>query len=162
MSKITPCLWYDSDAEEAATFYVGLVPDSRIDRVWSSPGDYPGGKAGDALLVEFTLAGQTFQALNGRTKGEYSHALSLSIDCEDQPEVDRVWGKILENGGREEQCGWIRDRWNVPWQIVPRALAEMMRSSDTAARARAFGAMMEMVKLDVAKLQAAFEGKAAA
>jgi predicted 3-demethylubiquinone-9 3-methyltransferase (glyoxalase superfamily) len=162
MSKISPCLWYVDDAEEAANFYVSLLPDSRIDRISRSPSDYPGGKAGAVLLVEFTLAGQTFQALNGGSKNEYTDALSLSIACEDQAELDRVWAKILENGGKEIACGWIHDRWGVRWQIVPRPVLEMLGSADAAAAKRYFEAMMGMVKLDVAKLKAAFEGRAAA
>lgn len=160
MSKISPCLWFDSDAEQAANFYVSMLPDSRIDRVSRSPTDYPGGKTGDVLLVDFTLAGQTYQALNGRSTPHYTDALSLSIDCEDQDEVDRVWSKILENGGTEIQCGWIHDRWGVRWQVVPRGFVEMWNSGDAAGTKRAFEAMMGMVKLDLARLRAAFEGKA--
>jgi predicted 3-demethylubiquinone-9 3-methyltransferase (glyoxalase superfamily) len=162
MSKISPCLWFDGDAEEAAAFYVSLLPDSRIDRVMRSPTDYPGGRQGDALLVEFTLGGQTFQALNGGSRGEYTDALSLSIDCEDQAEVDRVWARILEGGGREIQCGWIHDRWGVRWQVVPPGFSQVMASEDAEGVRRAFEAMMGMVKLDAAALQAAFEGRASA
>lgn len=159
MSKISPCLWFDSDAEEAANFYVSLLPDSRIDRVSPSPTDYPGGKAGDVLLVDFTLAGQTYQALNGRSTPQYTDALSLSIECEDQAEVDRIWSKILESGGTEIQCGWIHDRWGVRWQVVPRGFIEMWASGDAEGTRRAFEAMMGMVKLDIAKLRAAFDGE---
>ncbi|RXF74636.1 VOC family protein [Hansschlegelia zhihuaiae] len=162
MSKISPCLWFVDDAEEAANFYVSLLPGSRIDHIARSPSDYPGGKQGSVLLVQFTLAGQTFQALNAGSKVDYTDALSLSLECEDQAEVDRVWAKILESGGREIQCGWIHDRWGVRWQIVPRAMIEMLNSSDSAAAKRAFEAMMDMMKLDVATLKAAFAGKAAA
>lgn len=161
MSKISPCLWFARDAEEAANFYVSLLPDSRIDSVHRSPLDYPGGKSGEVLFIDFTLAGQTFQALNGGDAREYTHAVSLSIDCDDQAEVDRVWDAILANGGKTEACGWIRDRWGLPWQVVPREFAQMMSSSDTAAVGRVFGAMMGMIKLDLAALKAAFEGKAA-
>ena len=161
MSRISPCLWFDKDCEEAASFYVTLLPGSRIERVIKSPGDYPGGKAGDTLLVEFTLAGQTFQALNGGSAGQYTDALSLSIDCEDQAEVDNVWAAILGNGGTEIQCGWIHDRWGVRWQVVPRGFTEMMSSQDPAVSARAFQAMMGMVKLDLAALKAAAGGEAA-
>lgn len=161
MSKISPCLWFVDDAEEAANFYVTLVPDSRIDHVTRSPTDYPGGKAGQVLLVELTLAGQTFQALNGGEKIPYNNAISLSIDCADQAEVDDVWRKILDGGGAEVQCGWINDRWGVPWQVVPRFMAETLRSGDAAVTARVFAAMMGMVKLDVAALKAAAKGDAA-
>lgn len=162
MSKISPCIWFDGDGEEAANFYVTLLPDSRIDRVMRSPADYPGGKAGAVLLVEFTLGGQSFQALNGGSRIEFNDALSLSMLCEDQAEVDSVWRKILEDGGEAIQCGWIRDRWGVRWQIVPRGFIDLIASSDAEGAARAFQAMMDMVKLDLAALQAAFEGKAAA
>lgn len=158
MSKISPCLWFDKDAEKASDFYVSLLPGSRVERIVNSPGDYPGGKAGDVLLVEFTLGGQTFQALNGGNAGQYTDALSLSISCEDQAQVDSVWAKILENGGTEIQCGWIHDRWGVRWQVVPRAFAEIMASPDAAAVGRAFQAMMGMVKLDLAALKAAAGG----
>jgi predicted 3-demethylubiquinone-9 3-methyltransferase (glyoxalase superfamily) len=162
MSKISPCLWFDKDGLEAAEFYVSLLPGSRVDRVVNSPGDYPGGQAGQVLLVEFTLGGQTFQALNGGNAGQYTDALSLSISCEDQAETDRVWARILENGGKPIQCGWIHDRWGVRWQVVPREFAEIMASPDAAAVGRAFQAMMGMVKLDVAALKAAAEGRGAA
>ncbi|WP_020178661.1 VOC family protein [Methylopila sp. M107] len=161
MSKISPCIWFDKDAEEAANFYVTLLPDSRIDRVTRSPGDYPGGRSGDVLLVEFTLGGQTFQGLNGGNKIEFNDAVSLSIDCEDQAETDRVWARILENGGTEIQCGWIHDRWGVRWQIVPHGFEDFLAGPDAAGAARAFQAMMGMVKLDLAAAKAAYEGKAA-
>lgn len=159
MSKISPCLWFDADGEEAANFYVTLLPDSRIDRVTRSPGDYPGGAEGDVLVVEFTLAGQTFQALNGRSKPQHTDSLSLSVDCADQAELDRVWAAILDNGGTEIACGWIHDRWGVRWQVVPRDCLALMASDDRAGAARAFQAMMGMVKLDAAKLKEAFEGR---
>lgn len=162
MSKISPCLWFVDDAEEAAAFYVTLAPDSKVTRVLKAPADYPGGKEGQVVLVEFTLAGQTFQALNGGSKAEVSYAVSLSIDCADQAEVDAIWSKILENGGREEACGWIRDRWNVPWQIVPRAMVELLNDPDPDVARRAYLAMMEMVKIDVAGVEAAARGDKAA
>ncbi len=162
MSKISPCIWFDGDGEEAANFYVTLLPDSRIDRVMRSPTDYPGGKAKGVLMVDFTIAGQSFQALNGGVKIEFNDGVSLSMLCEDQAEVDSVWQKILDGGGEAVACGWIRDRWGVRWQIVPRGFVDLVASSDAEGAARAFRAMMDMVKLDLAKLQAAFEGKAAA
>ena len=161
MSKISPCIWFDSDGEEAANFYVTLLPDSRINRVSKSPGDFPGGKKGDVLLIDFTLGGQTFQALNGRSKPQHTDSLSLSIDCEDQAEVDRVWNAIRDNGGTEIACGWIHDRWGVRWQIVPRALARLMADPDPEVTSRVFAAMMTMVKIDVAGIEAA-AGKRAA
>jgi predicted 3-demethylubiquinone-9 3-methyltransferase (glyoxalase superfamily) len=159
MSKISPCLWFTGDAEEAARFYVTLVPDSRIDKVMRSPGDNPGGKAGSVLFVEFTLAGQSFQALNGGQKVDYTWAVSLSIDCEDQVEVDRIWDAILANGGKPSACGWIQDRWGLSWQVIPKALPRLLADPDKAPRV--FQAMMGMVKIDVAALEAA-AGKSAA
>ncbi|MFC3693908.1 VOC family protein [Chenggangzhangella methanolivorans] len=161
MSKISPCIWFDSDGEDAANFYVSLLPDSRIDRVTTSPGDFPGGKAGDVLLIEFTLAGQTFQALNGRSAPQHTDSVSLSVDCADQAEVDRVWDAIRDKGGKEVACGWIHDRWGVRWQIVPRALSELIADPDPEVASRVFTAMMGMVKIDVAAIEAA-AGKRAA
>ena len=156
--KITPCLWYDGDGEEAAQFYVSLLPGSRIEHVQKNVTDTPAGPKGSVLVVEFTLAGQRFVALNGGRKAEYSHAVSFQIDCADQAEVDRLWDAILKNGGREEACGWIRDRWDVPWQIVPRGLLDMISDPDPAKASRAMQSMMEMVKLDIATIRRAFDG----
>lgn len=160
MSKITPCLWFDGDAEEAVNFYVSLLPDARIEAVQHNPVDSPGGKTGTVLVVEFTLAGQRFVALNGGMKKEYTHAVSFMIDCADQAEVDRLWAALLANGGREEQCGWLQDRYGVYWQIVPTLMMEYLASADRAAAARAMQAMMGMVKLDIAALTRAYEGTA--
>jgi predicted 3-demethylubiquinone-9 3-methyltransferase (glyoxalase superfamily) len=162
MSKITPCLWFTSDAEEAAKFYVSLMPGSEIRKVQRSPADNPSTKEGSVLVVEFTLGGQPMIALNGGMKQEYTHALSLMIDCEDQAQVDYIWDAILKHGGKEEQCGWIRDRWGVAWQVVPKPMLQFLSSSDAAAARRAMQAMLKMVKLDVGTLQRAFEGKSAA
>jgi predicted 3-demethylubiquinone-9 3-methyltransferase (glyoxalase superfamily) len=158
MSKISPCLWFERDAEEAAKFYTSLLPNSKIEKVWRSPTDYPGGMKDSVLLVEFTLAGQSFQALNGGTKPQYTQSLSLSIDCEDQAEVDKVWNAFLANGGKEVQCGWITDRWGVSWQVVPRILPKLMNDPDRAKAARVMQAMMQMVKIDVAALEKAAKG----
>lgn len=157
-TKIAPCLWFANDGEEAAKFYVSLLPNSRIDRVQKSPIDYPGGKAGSVLVIEFTLAGQRFQALNGGEKAVYTQALSLSIDCTDQQEVDRIWDAFLKNGGKEVACGWITDRWGVSWQVVPSILPRLLADPDVAKAGRAMAAMMDMVKLDVAKIEAAAKG----
>lgn len=158
MSKIATCLWFAKDAEEAARLYCSLVPDSRIDHVWRSPADNPGNKKGDVLLVEFTLAGQSYQGLNGGERVDYGHAASISVEAEDQADVDRYWSALLEGGGKEVQCGWLNDRFGVPWQVVPRVLSGIMRGGDEAARTRAFEAMTQMVKLDVAALEAAARG----
>ena len=162
MSKIRPCIWFGNEAEEAANFYVSLLPDSRIDNVQRSPADYPHGKAGQVIVVEFTLAGQGFMALNGGMRVEHSHAVSFVIDCADQAEVDRLWDRILSNGGKAEQCGWIRDRYGLAWQIVPTALPKYLGGADQAGAKRAMEAMLGMVKLDVQGLRRAYEGKSAA
>ena len=161
MSKISPCLWFASEAEEAARFYVSLLPDSRIDHVQKNVGDSPAGKDGTVLVVAFTLAGQSYIALNGGARPEHTHAISFSIDCADQAEVDRLWDG-LSQGGAVVQCGWLRDRYGVSWQIVPRILPKLLADPDRAKAARVMQAMMQMVKLDIAGLQAAAEGEAGA
>lgn len=161
MSKIAPCLWFDGEAEEAAGFYVSLLPDSRIDRVQKNVVDSPAGKAGTALVVEFTHAGRRFLALNGGTRFPYTHAVSFHVDCADQAEVDRLWD-ALSAGGAVERCGWLKDRYGVSWQIVPTVLAQMLGDPDPAKAERAMRAMLGMVKLDIAALQAAYNGGTAA
>jgi predicted 3-demethylubiquinone-9 3-methyltransferase (glyoxalase superfamily) len=162
MSKISPCLWFNGEAEEAAKFYVSLLPDSRIDRVQKNPVDGPAGKAGTVLVVQFTLAGQEYMALNGGTRFEYTPAISFKIDCADQPEVDRLWDALSSNGGSTQQCGWVRDRYGVSWQIVPSVLPGLLGGSDPAGAQRAMQAMLGMTKLDIAELRRAYEGKSAA
>jgi predicted 3-demethylubiquinone-9 3-methyltransferase (glyoxalase superfamily) len=154
---ITPCLWYDGRAEEAAEFYTSVFPDSRIDHVWTSTIDTPGAKESAAILVEFTIAGQSYQALNGGPHDSFNDAISLSVSCKDQAEVDRHWEALTADGGEPVQCGWLRDKFGVRWQIVPDLLIEMMKDPDRAKAKRAMAAMMEMVKLDVAKLKEAFD-----
>jgi predicted 3-demethylubiquinone-9 3-methyltransferase (glyoxalase superfamily) len=155
MSKITPCLWFNGAAEAAATFYVSLLPDSRIVKVQRNTTDGPGGKAGTVLVVNFELAGQGFMALNGGMDFPHSHAISFSIDCEDQAEVDRLWDKLAADGGKPVQCGWITDRFGVSWQVIPKQLPKLIGDPDPARAARAMQAMMKMVKIDVAELQRA-------
>ncbi len=162
MSKISPCLWFVSEAEEAANFYVSLLPNSRIEKIQRNTTDTPGGKAGTVLVVDFTLAGQRFLALNGGMKMEYTHAVSFMIDCADQAEVDRLWDALLADGGKAEQCGWLKDRYGVSWQIVPKALMTYIGGSDSAGAQRAMQAMLGMVKLDIEGLKRAYEGKSAA
>jgi predicted 3-demethylubiquinone-9 3-methyltransferase (glyoxalase superfamily) len=157
MSKIAPCLWFASEAEEAAKFYVSLLPDSRIVHVQKNNIDSIAGKEGSVLVVEFTLAGQSFLALNGGKPFDFTHAVSFKIDCADQAEVDRLWD-ALSAGGSVEQCGWLKDRYGVSWQIVPTALLEYLAGSDRAGAQRAMQAMMEMIKLDIATLRKAYEG----
>jgi predicted 3-demethylubiquinone-9 3-methyltransferase (glyoxalase superfamily) len=158
MSKIAPCLWFADEAEEAAKFYVSLLPDSRIDKVVHGAIDTPGVKAGSVLVVEFTLAGQEFMALNGGQRMEYTHAISFKIDCADQAEVDRLWDSLTSSGGAPVQCGWLRDRYGVSWQIVPQVLPKLLGGPDQAGAKRAMQAMMKMVKLDIAALQKAYDG----
>jgi predicted 3-demethylubiquinone-9 3-methyltransferase (glyoxalase superfamily) len=158
MSKISPCLWFKDEAEEAAKFYVSLLPGSRVDRVQKNVVDSPGGKAGTVLMVDFTLAGQHFLALNGGMQVEYTHAISFSVDCADQTEVDRLWDG-LSNGGSVVQCGWLRDRYGVSWQIVPTVLPKMLADPDPAKAQRVMQAMLQMIKLDIEGLRKAYDGK---
>jgi predicted 3-demethylubiquinone-9 3-methyltransferase (glyoxalase superfamily) len=158
MSKISPCLWFDGEAEEAANFYVSLLPDSRIEHVQKNIVDTPGGKAGTVLVVEFTLAGQQFIAVNGGMRFEYTHAVSFKIDCADQAEVDRLWD-ALSAGGAVERCGWLKDRYGVSWQIVPSVLPQLLGGPDAAGAQRAVRAMLGMVKLDIAALKKAYAGE---
>ena len=158
MSKVSPCLWFDSEAEEAAKFYVSLLPDSRIEKVQKNNVDGPSGKAGSVLVVDFTLAGQRFMALNGGVRFEYTHAVSFKIDCADQAEVDRLWDALSSNGGSVERCGWLKDRYGVSWQIVPTALVQYLGGPDRAGAQRAMQAMMGMIKFDIAGLKKAYEG----
>ena len=157
MSKISPCLWFNGEAEEAAKLYVSLLPDSKIEVVQRNSVDGPGGKAGTVLVVEFTLAGQRFMALNGGMRVEYTHAISFKIDCADQAEVDRLWD-ALSAGGSIERCGWLKDRYGVSWQIVPKVLLELLGDPDPAKAQRVMQAMLQMVKLDIAGLKAAHAG----
>ncbi|HEX2889077.1 VOC family protein [Vineibacter terrae] len=161
MSKISPCLWFNGEAEEAAKLYVSLLPDSRIEHVQRNVVDGPAGKAGTVLVVDFTLAGQRFMALNGGMRFEYTHAVSFKIDCADQAEVDRLWD-ALSAGGKIEQCGWLKDRFGVSWQIVPSVLPRLLGDPDPARAQRVMQAMLKMVKLDIAALQRAYDGGAAA
>ena len=161
MSKITPCLWFDGQAEEAANFYVSLLPDSHVDNVFRSPAETPSGPAGMVLTVDFTVAGQPFQGLNGGPDFTFNEAVSFQIDCEDQAEVDRLWNALSENGGQPGPCGWIKDRFGLSWQITPRALGRMLSDSDTEAARRAMEAMLKMGKIEVAELERAFKGEPA-
>ncbi len=137
MSKVSPCLWFNGEAEEAANLYVSLLPGSRIETVQKNVIDSPGGTAGTVLLVEFTLAGQRFMALNGGMRMEHTHAVSFAIDCVDQAEVDRLWDALLAAGGTAEQCGWLRDRYGVAWQIVPAAPSANISAGPTPPAPRA-------------------------
>jgi predicted 3-demethylubiquinone-9 3-methyltransferase (glyoxalase superfamily) len=158
MSKVSPFLWFAKEAEEAARFYVSLLPDSRLNNVTTLPADSPAGPAGSIKLVDFTLGGQPYMAMETSPPDSFNHAVSFLIPCDDQAEIDRLWDAHLKNGGTAQQCGWLKDRWGLYWQITPRVLFQMMREPDRAAGKRAMEAMMTMVKLDIATLQKAFDG----
>jgi len=161
MQKITPFLWYAKDAEEAAAFYASIFPDSRVTRVTAMQSESPSGPPGSVKVVEFVLFGQTFVAMTAGPLDPFNHAVSFVVNCKDQAEVDRYWNALLQ-GGSAEACGWLKDRYGLSWQIVPTVLFEMMASPDKAKSKRASDAMMKMVKLDIAALQAAFDGKTVA
>ena len=156
-SGITPCLWFDGNAEEAANFYASLFPNSHVDAVHRAPSDYPSGKKGDVLMVEFTVAGVACLGLNGGPVFKQSEAFSFQIATDDQAETDRYWNAIVGNGGQESACGWCKDKWGVSWQITPRVLMEAMAAGGDEAK-RAFDAMMDMRKIDVAAIEAARRG----
>jgi predicted 3-demethylubiquinone-9 3-methyltransferase (glyoxalase superfamily) len=158
MSKIAPCLWFNGEAEEAANFYVSLLPNSKIDTVQKNMVDSPAGKAGSVLVVTFTLAGQSFMALNGGTRFDYTQAVSFKIDCEDQAEVDGLWAALTADGGQAIRCGWLKDRYGLYWNIVPTALPKYLGGENREGAARAMQAMLGMVKLDIAALRRAYEG----
>ena len=158
MSMVRICLWYDKDAEEAANFYASTFPDSHVDAVHRAPGDYPGGKAGDVLTVEFTVLGVACIGLNGGPRFSHSEAFSFQVPTGSQEETDRYWNAIVGNGGEESQCGWCRDKWGLSWQITPEVLTNAMAAGGEVAK-RAFAAMMPMQKIDVAKIEAAIAGE---
>jgi predicted 3-demethylubiquinone-9 3-methyltransferase (glyoxalase superfamily) len=157
MSKATICLWYDHDAEDAARFYAATFPDSRVGAVHRAPSDYPGGKEGTPLVVEFTVAGVACVGLNGGPAFKHNQAFSIQIATDDQAETDRYWNAIVGNGGQESQCGWCQDKWGISWQITPRVLTEAMAKGGATAK-RAFEAMFPMKKIDVAAIEAAVRG----
>ena len=157
-SKIFPHLWYAKEAEEAAAFYASIFPDSRVDRVTPLLSDSPSGPAGSVKVVDFTLFGQRFQAISAGPLDPFNHAISLVVVCNDQAELDRYWDALLK-GGKTEACGWLKDKYGVSWQIVPAVMDEMMSDEDPVRSKRVTDAMLKMVKLDIAKLQAAYDGK---
>jgi predicted 3-demethylubiquinone-9 3-methyltransferase (glyoxalase superfamily) len=159
MSKITPCLWFEGNALEAAEFYTSIFPDSRIDDVHHARSDTPGNKVGDVLLVSFTLAGHSYQTLNGGPHDKFNDAISLSVSCNDQAEVDRLWDGLTSGGGKPVQCGWLKDRYGVSWQIVPKQLGMLLGNPDPEKGKRVMQAMLKMVKLDIAALEAAAAGR---
>jgi predicted 3-demethylubiquinone-9 3-methyltransferase (glyoxalase superfamily) len=157
MQKITPFLWYSTQAEEAAAFYASVFPNSRVTRVVTLPSESPSGPPGSVKVVDFILFGQPFVAMSAGPLDPFNHAVSFVVNCENQAEIDRYWNALLE-GGSAEQCGWLKDRFGLSWQIVPTVLSDMMSNPDRAKAERAADAMLKMVKLDIAALQAAYAG----
>ncbi|KRP94859.1 3-demethylubiquinone-9 3-methyltransferase [Pseudomonas fluorescens] len=157
-NKNTICLWYNGDALEAATFYANTFPDSEVKAVHRAPGDYPAGKQGDELTVEFTVLGIPCVGLNGGPLFKHSEAFSFQVSTEDQEETDRLWHAIIDNGGQASACGWCKDKWGLSWQISPRVLVDAVTSKDPAVAKRAFEAMMTMTKIDIAAIEAAIAG----
>jgi predicted 3-demethylubiquinone-9 3-methyltransferase (glyoxalase superfamily) len=158
MAKNTICLWYNQDAEAAARFYAATFPDSMVGVVHRAPSDYPAGKAGDVLTVEFTVAGVSCIGLNGGPEFKHNEAFSFQIATDDQQETDRYWNAIVRNGGQESQCGWCKDKWGISWQITPRVLTDALAAGGDEAK-RAFDAMMAMKKIDIAAIEAARRGR---
>jgi predicted 3-demethylubiquinone-9 3-methyltransferase (glyoxalase superfamily) len=158
MQKITPFLWYSTQAEEAANFYASVFPDSRVTRVVAMPTDSPSGPAGSVKVVDFVLFGQSFTAMSAGPHHPFNQAISFVVNCQSQAEIDRYWDALLAGGGSPDACGWLRDRFGVSWQIVPTALVTMMGDADPTKGKRAADAMMKMVKLDIKALRTAFDG----
>jgi len=157
MQKITPFLWYATQAEEAAAFYASIFPDSRVERVVTLPSESPSGPPGSVKVVDFILFGQPFVAMTAGPLDPFNHAVSFVVNCENQAEIDRYWNALLD-GGTPEQCGWLKDRFGLSWQIVPTVLGDIMADPDRAKAKRAADAMLKMVKIDIATLQAAYTG----
>ena len=159
MTQITPCLWYDGKAEEAANFYVTLFPDSRVDNVVQAPSDSPGGPAGYPIVVEFTLAGQPYIGLNGGPQFPFTEAISFQVRTKDQAETDRLWNALIADGGEESACGWLKDRWGMSWQITPQRLLDLISDPDRARAKRAMDAMLKMRKIDLDTIERAAAGE---
>lgn len=155
-ARVIPCLWFNDQGEDAANFYVSLLPDSRIDHITRAPDDYPGGKAGQALEIQFTLAGQPYSALNGGPYFTFTEAISIQVICDDQDELDRLYA-ALSVVPEAEQCGWLKDKYGLSWQLIPRDMPAMLSDPDPARARRVFHAMMNMKRLDIAALEAAYE-----
>ncbi|MGX9939953.1 VOC family protein [Acinetobacter pseudolwoffii] len=158
IAKNTICLWYDNEAEAAARFYAETFPDSSIGAINLAPGDYPSGKEGDVITVDFRVLGISCIGLNGGPAFQHNEAFSFQVATEDQEETDRYWNAIVGNGGQESECGWCKDKWGISWQITPIVLIQAVTSSDRAAAKRAFDAMMTMKKIDISAIEAAFRG----
>ncbi len=155
---LTTCLWFDKNAEEAANFYAKIFPNSRVTKVYKSPTDYPNGKAGEVLSVDFTMLGQSFLGLNGGPNIPFTQAISFQVFTDTQEETDRYWNALVKDGGQEVACSWCKDKYGLSWQIVPRALMDGMNDPNPSAAKRVMEAMMEMVKIDIAKIEMARRG----
>ena len=160
MPRLTPSIWFDSNAAEAAEFYVSIFPNSRVVNVSRSPADNPSGKKGDVLTVDWQLDGQPFNGINGGPEFKPNEAISFSVDCADQAEVDRYWDALIDGGGEPGPCGWLKDRFGLSWQVVPKQLYQVLEGPDRDGAQRAMEAMLQMSKLDVAQLEAAYAGPA--
>jgi len=158
MQKITPFLWYAKEAEEAAAFYASIFPDSRVVRVTALPSESPSGPPGSVKVVDFVLFGQSFVAMSAGPLDPFNHAVSFVVNCKDQAEIDRYWSALLQNGGAPEQCGWLKDRYGLSWQIVPTVLGELLSARDAKKAKRVMEAMLKMKKIDIAALKAAAKG----
>ena len=161
MPSLSTCLWFDKQAEEAANFYVSIFPNSSIGAVNRSPADYPSGKAGDVLVVEFTIDGRPFLALNGGPQFTFDEAISMVVTTDGQEETERYWDALLADGGRPSACGWLKDRFGLSWQVTPRQLPKLLGDPDPGRAKRAMQAMMDMVKIDIAALERAADGDSA-
>lgn len=158
MAKLTTVLWFDGDAEEAADFYAATFPDSAVGAIFRAPSDFPAGKQGDVLTVDFTVLGRAFSGLNGGPEFKPNESVSFMVVTEDQEETDRYWNAIIANGGAPSACGWCKDKWGFSWQITPRTLLEALEAEDKGEGTRAFEAMMDMTKIDVAAIDSARRG----
>jgi predicted 3-demethylubiquinone-9 3-methyltransferase (glyoxalase superfamily) len=157
--KLFPHFWYAKEAEEAARFYASIFPDSRVDRVFKIPSETPSGPPGSVSIVDFTLFGQRCQAISAGPLDPFNHAISMVVLCDDQAEIDKYWSALLQGGGVEEQCGWLRDRYGLSWQIIPSMMDDLIADTDLDRARRVTEAMLKMVKLDIAKLKAAYDSR---
>lgn len=158
MAHVVSTLWFEKEVEEAVEFYVSTIPNSRIIRKTIMPAETPSGPPGSVIIIELSLGGQNFTAFEARRPEAFNYSFSIAVQCESQAEIDRIWNAFLENGGSPQQCGWLKDRWGLSWQIAPRSLGDMVANPDREAAKRATEAMLQMVKLDIAELERAFRG----
>ncbi|KKX28073.1 VOC family protein [Rhizobium sp. LC145] len=158
MAHVVSTLWFEKEVTEAVEFYISIIPNSRIIRKTTMPTETPSGPPGSVIIVELSLGGQNFSAFEARRPEAFNYSFSIAVQCESQAEIDRIWNAFLENGGSPQQCGWLKDRWGLSWQIAPRSLGDMVANPDREAAKRATEAMLQMVKLDIAELERAFRG----